>query len=164
MPTGTGLAGLGSAGPLRVLNPASPLSVLVSRPALGVPGDTRLADAADVMSRSSVSALLVDGLAAVVTERDIARAFGAGMSADDPVNAIATRHPVVVPGATTVLTAAGMVLNEHVRHLVVELWPRPPGIVSMRDVLAVLLQTADPQLWLHSLRVVIEQPSDIWLG
>jgi hypothetical protein len=36
--------------------------------------------------------------------------------------------------------------------------------VSMRDLLAVLLQTVDPNLWLTSLRVALDPPSEIWVG
>lgn len=54
-------------------------------------------------------------------------------------------------------------LNEHVRHLVVEVDGRL-GVVSLRDVAAVLLQGADPHLWLASLRVAVEAPTKTWLG
>ena len=111
-----------------------------------------------------MSSLLLEGRAGIVTERDLARAHGAGCAATDPVVAIASRHPVTVPGTTTVIAAAGLMLNEQVRHLLVELDTGAVGVVSIRDLLAVLLQAADPQLWLTSLRVAIETPSEMWLG
>ena len=146
-----------------VVSPDSPLWALASRPALAVAGETTLAEAAEVMRAAGVSALLVDGAGGVVTEHDLARALSAGLTGADPVASVATRHPVVVPGTMPVVEAAGLMLNEHVRHLIVELEGGRVGMVSMRDVLAVLLQAADPHLWLTSLRAVIT-PSEAWLG
>ncbi|HET9442010.1 MAG TPA: CBS domain-containing protein [Acidimicrobiales bacterium] len=148
---------------LVVVTPASPLSALVSRAVVGVGGQTTLAGAAEVMRAAGVSALLVDDTAGVVTEHDLTRALAAGLTGADSVASVASRHPVVVPGSMTVVEAAGLMLNEHVRHLVVELEGGRTGVTSMRDILAVLLQAADPHLWLSSLRAVIT-PSEAWLG
>ena len=150
--------------PLHVVFPRSPLVALVTRPAVGVTGRTTIAEAVEVMRRESVSALLVDGAEGIVTERDLARALGAGRTSAEPVAAIATPHPLVVSGTMTVVAAAGLMLNEQLRHLIVELDAAPPAVVSMRDILAVLLNVADPHLWLRSLRAVMEVPSEIWLG
>src|SRR3546814_11473448 len=79
------------------------------------------------MKAEAVSSLLLEGRAGIVTERDLARAFGAGCSAMDPVVAIASRHPVTVPGDKTVTAAAGLMLHEQVRHLLVELEPGEDG-------------------------------------
>ena len=98
-----------------------------------------------------------------MTERDLARALGAGHSPEEPVGVVTTRHPVAVSGDDTVVTAAARMLNEEVRHLVVELPGGAVGVVSMRDVLAVLLGAAEPHIWLASLRIEIESP-DYWLG
>ena len=62
------------------------------------------------------------------------------------------------------ITAAGLMLNEQVRHLLVELDTGAVGVVSIRDLLAVLLQAVDLHLWLTSLRVAIETRSEMWLG
>ena len=150
--------------PVRVVFPRSPLAALVSRPAVGVTAETTVADAVALMRRESVSALLVDGDAGIVTERDLARALGAGRTAADPVGSVATPKPLTVPGTMTVVTAAGLMLNEQLRHLVVHIDATTSGIVSMRDILAVLLQVADPHLWLRSLRAVMEAPAELWLG
>jgi hypothetical protein len=63
-----------------------------------------------------------------------------------------------------VLAAAEIMLNEEVRHLLVSIDPRNVGVVSIRDVLAVLVQAVDPHLWLTSLRVSFDAPTEIWLG
>ena len=150
-------------GPAQVVDPQSPVSALLARAALTVPGSLSLGEAVELMRAMSVSALLVDDPAGIVTERDLARALGAGCVATDPVGTVATPHPLTVAGDMTVVTAAELMLNEQVRHLVVEL-DGGVGIVSMRDLLAVLLQAVDPHLWLTSLRVAVESPSEIWLG
>jgi hypothetical protein len=63
-----------------------------------------------------------------------------------------------------VTAGAALMLNEQVRHLIVELDDGATGVVSMRDLMAVLLQAVDSHLWLASLRMTIEAPSEIWLG
>lgn len=123
-----------------------------------------LADAVETMRGEGVSALVVGDRAGVVTERDLLRAVPAGSALDETVERAATWHPIVVPGATTVVAAAGLMLNEHVRHLLIELDVGATGVVSIRDLMAVLLQAADPHLWLASPRAAIEMPSEIWLG
>jgi CBS domain-containing protein len=151
-------------GPLHVVDPRSPLSVLATREAVAVPESCSLAEAVEVMQGAEVSAVVVGDRAGIVTERDFARALGAGFAGTAAVETIATRHPLTVPGDTTVIAAAGLMLNEHVRHLLVELENGTTGVVSIRDVLAALLQAVDPHLWLTSLRVAIESPSEMWLG
>ena len=163
----TGSASIGfrtTGGPARVVDPSSPVAVLVARAAVTVPETCSLADAVAVMKAENVSSVLLEGRAGIVTERDLARAHGAGCAATEPVVAIASRHPVSVTGDTTVIAAAALMLNEQVRHLLVELDAGAIGVVSMRDLLAVLLQAVDAHLWLTSLRIAIEPPSELWLG
>lgn len=164
MAPGTRMQLYATSGPVRVIEPHSSLSVLISRPACAVPPSCTLADAVETMRAEGVSALVVGDRAGIVTERDLARAMAAGLTLDDTVGRAATWHPLVVAGATTVVAAAGLMLNEHVRHLLIELDDGKTGVVSIRDLMAVLLQAADPHLWLTSLRVAIETPSEIWLG
>jgi signal-transduction protein with cAMP-binding, CBS, and nucleotidyltransferase domain len=151
-------------GPVNVVHPHSPLVNLVARDAIGVAGVCTLAEAVEVMRSAAVSSLLVSEPSGIVTERDLARALGAGHSPDEPIATVATRHPVVVPGSDTVLEAAARMLNDEVRHLIVELPQQRLGVVSMRDVLAVLLAASQPQLWLTSLRIAIEDAPENWLG
>ena len=150
-------------GPANVVCERSPLSTLVSRAAVTVDPRCTLADAVAAMEAAAVSALLVEKLGGIITERDIARALGHGVPVDETVARIATPHPIVVPGSTTVMEACATMLNEHVRHLVVALGDTV-GVISVRDVAAVLLQSTDPHIWLASLRVAIEAPAETWLG
>ena len=150
--------------PASVVTHQSPLARLMTRPAVSIPRRASLTDAVDAMEAAGVSALLVDGLGGIITERDIARALGHGVAAAEPVERVATPHPLVVPASISVVEACGVMLNEQVRHLVVELADGCLGVVSLRDVAAVLLQAADPHLWLASLRVTVDGPAEIWLG
>jgi CBS domain-containing protein len=69
----------------------------------------------------------------------------------------------VVPGDCSVMDAGAVMLNEEVRHLIVELGDGV-GIVSLREVMAVLLCAVNPKIWLARLRVAVTGPSEIWLG
>ena len=55
-------------------------------------------------------------------------------------------------------------LNDEIRHLIIEFPDGTEGVVSLRDSVAVLLQTASPEVWLTSLRLAVEAPAEIWLG
>ena len=164
MTTSTVACGVTSTyGPANVMHGQSPLSALVSRAAVTVAANSTLATAVATMEAAGVSALLVGEHAAIVTERDIARALGHGVPVDEIVGHVATQHPVVVSGFMSVVDGCATMLNEHVRHLVVET-DHGPAVLSLRDVAAVLLQTSDPHIWLSSLRVKIETPAEISLG
>lgn len=144
---------------------ASPLGLIVSRPAPAVDGRDTLSRAGQVMESSRVSAVLVDRGEAILSERDMTRALVAGRRADDPVSSVATPHPLAVSSHTAILDAAALMLNEEVRHLVVRFDDDDLGIVSMRAVLAVLLQASTPEMWMQHLRLEIRlHPSDLWLG
>lgn len=151
-------------GPVRVVGPLSTLAMLIVRPAVTIAASCTLGDAVERMRAANVSALVVGNQPGVVTERDLLRALAAGTTLDEAVGRVATSDPVVVPATTTVVAAAGLMLNEHLRHLLVEQEDGTISVVSIRDVTALLLQAADPRLWLESLRYVLDSPSETWLG
>jgi CBS domain-containing protein len=133
----------------------SPIGRLVVRPAVRVDRDVSLAEAARLMTERGVSALLVDPDAwAILTERDLVRAMAAGVAPDEPVAVVATPRPFAVPPETPIIEAVATMLNEEVRHLVVPVGGEL-GVVSLRELVATLLQAADTHLWLASLRVLI---------
>ena len=76
---------------------------------------------------------------------------------------VASRDPLRVSASSPLVDAAALMLTEEIRHLVIEFPDGRDGVVSLRDIVAVLLQTANPQ-WVTSLRLAIETPSEIWLG
>jgi signal-transduction protein with cAMP-binding, CBS, and nucleotidyltransferase domain len=150
---------------LPVLDMKSPLSLLVVRPAAHISANQSLTEASQLMRRENVSALLVDDGKAIVSERDMTRALAAGLGADCAVGVVATFEPVTVPADMAIVEAAALMLNEEVRHLVVQSAGQGLGIVSLRAVLAVLLQAVRPEPWLAHLRLRVEFPqSELWFG
>jgi acetyl-CoA synthetase len=146
-----------------VVGGSSPVGRLATRPAVTVEAAATLGEIATAMREARVSAVLIDGGDAVVTERDLVRAFEAGLDRDEAAAMVATIHPVRVPADITVMEAAAIMLNQEVRHLVVA---HPDGVftvLSLREVVAVLLQAVDPHIWLASLRLSVELP-ELWLG
>jgi signal-transduction protein with cAMP-binding, CBS, and nucleotidyltransferase domain len=148
----------------RVLDQRSHIGRLVSREPVRVDDDTTLARAAAVMRDANVSSVLVGGDSAIATERDLTRALAAGLSADAPIHDVSSRHPVRVVAELPLVDAAALMLNEEIRHLIIEFQDGSEGVVSLRDIVAVLLQTASPELWLSSLRMSVQLPTEIWLG
>ena len=138
----------------RIVMPQSAIEDLVVRPAVRVEAGS-LGDVAAQMREANVSAVLLGTTGAIVTERDVARAMAAGLGPEAPAELVATAHPVRVPSAASIVQVAAVLLNEEVRHVVVELPGGGEAVVSMRDVMAVLLQATDAHVWLTSLRVAI---------
>jgi signal-transduction protein with cAMP-binding, CBS, and nucleotidyltransferase domain len=150
---------------LNVLDLKSPLSLLVVRSAARISARQSLAEASQLMRQENVSALLVDDGKAIVSERDMTRALAAGLGADCAIGMVATVGPVIAPADMAIVEAAALMLNEEVRHLVVQSGVHGMGIVSLRSVLAVLLQAAQPEPWLAHLRLRVEYPhAELWLG
>ncbi len=149
---------------LSVISPRMNVGRLVIRAAVQVAPETPISEAADTMRVQNVSSMLVGGPGAIVTERDFTRAWSEGARGVDPVISIATRDPLTVDAGTAITEAAGKMLNRNVRHLVVLDGATCLGVVSLRTVLAVLLQAAEPGLWLTELRVSLSQTPEFWLG
>ena len=116
------------------------------------------------MRVQNVSSMLVGGPSAIVTERDFTSAWTHGYKGDEPVSLISTDAPLSVDAATPITDAAAMMLNRYVRHLVVLDGDSYLGVVSARTVMAVLLQAAEPGMWLTELRVSLSQTPEFWLG
>jgi CBS domain-containing protein len=146
-----------------VIDAKSTIGCLVARPPVWVQATVSLGDAARVMRDASVSSALVGPEGAIITERDLARAVAAGVKLDGPVTTMLSRHPVRVSADMPIVEAAAVMLNEEVRHLVVDFAGGAVGIVSLRDVTAVLLQTTNPHIWLSTLRIAVEEPRWTWL-
>lgn len=147
----------------RVLDLRSHVGRLVSREPVRVDDDATLDHVAAVMREANVSSVLV-GTGAIATERDLTRALAAGLSTETPILDVSSRHPVRVDADLALIDAAALMLNEEIRHLIIEFADGSEGVVSLRDIVAVLLQTASPELWLSSLRMSVQLPTEIWLG
>ena len=141
--------------------PLVPVRELVAGPAVAVDRATSLREAARIMRSRRVSSLLVDHGKAIVTERDITRAIGAGGHPTETVETVATAAPIRVDSSLSVIAAGHVMLDEQVRHLVVTMPERWLGIVSMRDVVGFLLEQADRQM---AVDPPVEETSEYWMG
>jgi CBS domain-containing protein len=149
---------------MQALDAGSEIDRLVTREPVRVDDGATLAEAATVMRNANVSSVLVGTHGAIATERDLTRALAEGLSGDAPILTVASRVPVRVAADLPLADAAALMLNGEVRHLIIEFPDGHEGVVSLRDIVAVLLHTATPEVWLTSLRLAVEAPTEIWLG
>lgn len=101
--------------------------------------ETRLSDAAGIMSQAGVSSLLItdqDQMVGIVTDRDIRnRAVAKGLSYDTPVGEIMTLDPVAVKTDQLAFEALLAMLRHNVHHLPVVRHGRPVGVLALSDIL-----------------------------
>lgn len=148
---------------LTLVSPKADIGQLVVHEPVVVPSTYSLRETARAMRKSDVSSALVSGMNAIVTERDLAVALAEGLDGSEAVSSIACAHPVVVEGHTPIAEAAAVMLNRGVRHLIVHVGD-DVGVVSQRDVMAVLLQALEPSVGLQSVRFGPSSSSELWLG
>ncbi|HKH05959.1 MAG TPA: CBS domain-containing protein [Acidimicrobiales bacterium] len=118
------------------------------RPLVTIEPEASLRIAARTMRQEGVSALVVGtpgALVTILTERDVTAAVADGRAPDTLTAELATPRPATVDRDATVVAAAARMLDEGVRHLVVVQGGRAVGVVSIRDLLAVLLQAFPPE-------------------
>jgi CBS domain-containing protein len=128
--------------PRRVVTASDPVARLVHRAPVTVFLDTPLRVCARVMTEESIGVVLVDGPhgpIGVLSERDIVAAVsdGAGVDAHRARDYMTPDVDTVPDTATIAQTAREMLRNE-IRHVAVIRGDRTVGIVSIREVLAVL--------------------------
>ena len=120
-----------------------PVGALVTSDPVDVLPNTTLRGAAGVLDEESVGALVVedaDGIRGILSERDIVRALAEGADPDQArVVDVMADDLLTVAAATTIADAAEAMAENEVRHLVVTRGETLVGVVSMRDVLAVVL-------------------------
>lgn len=148
---------------LSITYPQTDIARLVLSDALVIRPDATIREAAKALRAMNSSAALVGGPGAIVTERDLTRAWSHGLSGDEPVTEIATDHPIVVDARTPIAEAAAVMLNREIRHVIVVDGDRV-GIVSLRTVMAVLLHAVHPEQWLTHLRLSVSDGAELWLG
>jgi CBS domain-containing protein len=125
---------------------ASRLADVAGRPLVCVHESAGLAEVARVLRDEDVScAVVLEDPLRVVTERDLARAWGDGLDADTPVSAVATTAPVWATGDTHTAVGAAIMIQQGVRHLVlVDPSGKAVSVVSMRELFDVLLNAQEP--------------------
>jgi signal-transduction protein with cAMP-binding, CBS, and nucleotidyltransferase domain len=148
---------------LSVSEPHTEIRCLVLGAAPVLSPEATIREAAAALHAMNASAALVAGPESIVTERDLTRAWSDGLNGDESIQTVATQHPIVVSGDTPIVDGAALMLNNEIRHLIV-VDNGAAGIVSLRAVMAVLLQAVQPELWLSTLRISITEGPELWLG
>jgi predicted transcriptional regulator len=124
------------------LTGADPVMRLLHRQPVHVLLDTTLRACARVMAEESIGAVIVRGPhlpAGVLSERDVVNALAEGAHPDrDRARDFMTADVDEVPENTQIAEAGRRMLRNEIRHLVVTREGATVGVISSRDVLAVL--------------------------
>jgi CBS domain-containing protein len=125
----------------------APVRVYTADVVAVVPGDASVLGAAKELVADEVGLLVVgteDRIEGVVSERDIVRALARGVDlASTPVRDIATNKVVCGDASATVTEVAELMMQQYIRHVLVEEDGVLIGVVSARDLLsAYVLGTA----------------------
>jgi CBS domain-containing protein len=125
----------------------APVRVYTADVVAVVPGDASVLGAAKELVADEVGLLVVgteDRIEGVVSERDIVRALARGVDlASTPVRDIATNKVVCGDATATVTEVAELMMQQYIRHVLVEEDGVLIGVVSARDLLsAYVLGTA----------------------
>ncbi len=121
----------------------TPVSSVMKRTTVAVALSTTLREAAEVMAREEVGALVVRGQdepAGIISERDIVRAVADGTDLDEERVSERMAYDVVWAGPhDDVATAATTMVEGGIRHLPVLEDGTVVGILSVRDLVPHLL-------------------------
>jgi CBS domain-containing protein len=117
------------------------------------PDDSLEAAAQKMWEQQTGSLLVIDGedLVGIVTERDILRAVGTGLSLDTPLSAVMSKDLISVDPGTSLRDAARIMTEKWIRHLPVLEGGKLVGIVSQRDLAGVLAGALNEPESLHRL-------------
>jgi CBS domain-containing protein len=116
------------------------------------------------MRQANVSSALTEDGKAIVTERDLARALASGLGPEAALATVYVSEPIMIPASTRIVDAAAEMLHNEIRHLVVTDHGDVLGVISLRDVVAVLLEALDPAVWVATLREAVTTRTEMWLG
>jgi len=129
-----------------VTDPQDAIERLVRGPAVSVAENVTLRDVAAVLSEADIGAALVcsdAGSIRMVSERDVARALAGGIDPDNVWSAdVASAGLVTADVRDRILQVAFRMLDEGIRHIAIERDGEVVGVVSSRDVFAVLAEHA----------------------
>jgi len=123
---------------------SDPIGTLVGDPVATIRPTATLREAAHALAADAVGLLVVvdaRGVRGVFSERDVVTAIADDVDLDDGrVRDYATADVIQVEEAVTILDAAAIMSEAQVRHLAVARRGIVTGVVSIRDVVAVLLE------------------------
>jgi CBS domain-containing protein len=146
------------------IRPDRPVSSIMSWPVATIDHDATLQEAAEALAADDIGALVVlreGGLAGIISERDVVPHVAAGTELSHLlVGEVMTGDLVTTQGDDTILVAARTMVDADVRHLPVLREHLIAGMVSVRDVVAVLadaLTDEDVVVVPSGTRVVVRQ-------
>jgi CBS domain-containing protein len=128
----------------------TPVASLPVAPAVEVPGDATVGDAARRMREEHTSAVLVRGEPpGLLTDSDLrGRVLAAGLGPETPAAAVASRPILTIHAGATLAEALVFMLERHVHHAPVEQDGRIVGLLTDGDLLQ--LQAKSPLSLLRS--------------
>ena len=117
-----------------------PIDVLIADTVVCVAPTVILREVAGVLIGNSIGAVVVgsqDSPTGIISEHDIVRAIADGVDPSTTAADIAHTELFWTQASTTVADVATQMMNQYVRHILVEDRGRLAGIVSARDLLGV---------------------------
>ncbi|ARM74800.1 CBS domain-containing protein [Acidianus manzaensis] len=116
------------------------VSYLISKPVVTINKGTHSIDAAKKMAEHNIGSLIImdnEKLIGIITERDIIRALGKGISLDLPVEEIGTtKNLITINENDSIYKAAELMAKNNIRHLIVTNNDgKLVGIISIRDLI-----------------------------
>jgi CBS domain-containing protein len=128
-----------------VRTPADPVSTIMSTPVAEISGWSTLSQVAETLAAADIGALLVvEGatIFGVLSERDVVRALADNADPDVVLAADIVAPETVWAGPTdSIRYVAGLMREAEVRHIPLRAGDQVVGIVSIRDVIGVLLDS-----------------------
>jgi CBS domain-containing protein len=108
----------------------------------------KLEEVTRAMVAKDVGAVLVldeDGLAGILTERDVMRAVADGLGPDTRVSDRMTPNPETLDASDTTDHAAMLMIHGGFRHLPVVEEGKVVGMLSIRDLMRIVLEDTVPR-------------------
>ena len=116
----------------------TPVSTLIKREPITLPPDTRIRDAARLMSEKRVSSVLIveqDLLFGLITDRDLRnRVIAAGLDTDRPIADIATLAPMSIDVQRPAFEALLLMARHNIHHVPVLDGQRIAGMITATDL------------------------------
>jgi signal-transduction protein with cAMP-binding, CBS, and nucleotidyltransferase domain len=128
----------------------STVGTLITRPAVYVHPDVSLRTVAQMLTSEKIGLVAVGDsrhLMGIISERDVVRLVGEGADPDaERARDVMTEELVRVASATLVLDVAGLMLEHDIRHIVVAADGGRNHVVSVRDILASVIEDEIPPI------------------
>jgi CBS domain-containing protein len=118
---------------------AAPVTMFAADAVVTLPPHATLRTVADELAGDQIGLVVlgsVDEVHGVVSERDVVRAVAEGLDPNTPARAVETTKLVWCDDTATVAEVAELMMEQYVRHVLLEAEGQLAGIVSARDLLA----------------------------